>query len=53
MIKPTKILVGNRITLPKEFMDFWKLTDGDYVGFATTKEKVTIIPVDFKEKNLK
>ena len=51
-METVKILSGNRITLPKEFIDFWKLKEGDHLGFATTKEKVTIIPIEFKEKRV-
>ena len=46
----TKIISGNRITLPKEFLDFWNLKDGDIVGLLETKEKVVIIPVDVRPK---
>lgn len=46
----TKIISGNRITLPKEFMEFWKLKEGDIVGFYETKEKVTIIPLEVRPK---
>lgn len=46
----TKIISGNRITLPKEFMEFWDLKEGDVVGLYEIKEKVVIIPVEVKPK---
>ena len=52
-METVKILSGNRITLPKEFIEFWKLKEGDHVGFATVQEKVTVIPIEFKEKKVK
>ena len=45
-----KILADGRITLPKEFLEFWNLKEGDFVGLDEIKEKVVIVPIEFKEK---
>ncbi len=45
-----KILSDGRISLPKEFLEFWSLKEGDLVGLPEIKEKVVIIPVDVKAK---
>lgn len=45
-----KILSDNRITLPKEFLEYWNLKQGDTVGLDSVKEKVTIFPIDRKVK---
>lgn len=49
-MKTVKILSGNRISLPNEFMEFWKLKEGDLVGLSEIEEKVVVIPVEVKPK---
>jgi hypothetical protein len=49
-LETIKILSGNRIHLPKEFMEFWNLKEGDLVGLDSIKEKVVIIPIEVKAK---
>lgn len=52
MIEITKILKGNRITLPKKMMDNAKLKEGDYIGykFGLTGKGIEVFPVKFQEK---
>lgn len=51
-MQTTKILSGNRIHLPKEFMEFWNLKEGDFVGLDKVKESVVVIPIDIKAKKV-
>ena len=54
-METVKILSGNRITLPKEFLDFWKLSEGDLVGLIVKDpvKSLSVMPVEVKEKKLK
>ena len=54
-METVKILSGNRITLPKEFVEFWKLSEGDLLGLNVKEPTkfLTVLPVEVKERKLK
>ena len=49
-IQPTKILSGLRISLPKEYIDQIKLSEGDFVGYFISDNKLVISPIKVEVK---
>lgn len=48
---PLKILQGNRITLPKSYVDDLKLNVGDFIAYSYEgKKSIKIFPVRLEEK---
>lgn len=44
-IQPTKILAGERITLPKRFLDQAKLKEGDLVGLIFSNDDLIVTKI--------
>ena len=47
-IQPTKILSGERITLPKRFLDQTKLKEGDLVGLIFSGDDLLVTKIKVK-----
>ena len=43
---PLKILAGERITIPKEFMKEFKLKVGDWILIDSTGDHLEIVPAE-------
>lgn len=42
--QPQKILSGRRIPLPEEFMEKYKIKEGDYVLLQEEKGRLSVVP---------
>ena len=52
IVRPQFIMKGRRLTLPKEFMEYWNLQEGDLIQVIQHPNRtLEIYPVELKQRS--